>query len=64
MAKFNYAVTGDFSRVIYSRHHTLEAAQRACRALAAKWGALHLGSEPRVIDLHSRRRPHDTPSAV
>ena len=48
-----YAVTGDFQRMIYSRHHTRLAAERACRALAAKWGPSHPGSEPRVIEVES-----------
>lgn len=46
---FRFAVTGDFSRMVYSRHRTEAAAKRACAALAAKWGPSHPGSEPRVI---------------
>lgn len=51
-----YAVTGDYNRMVYSTHLTREAAERAARALEAKWvresgkGSLP-GSEPRVIEL-------------
>jgi hypothetical protein len=48
---YRYAVTGDFSRLVYSRHRTRAAADRACRALAARWGWSHPGSEPRVVEL-------------
>jgi hypothetical protein len=51
MAKFTHAVTGDFDRMIYSRHTSFSAAERARRALAAKWGRSHPGSEPRVVPL-------------
>ncbi len=50
-SKYKYAVTGDFDRMVYSRHATRAAAERACRALAAKWGHSHPGSEPAVIEL-------------
>lgn len=49
--QFSFAVTGDFDRMVYSRHKTRAAAERACRGLAAKWGHSHPGSEPRVIQL-------------
>lgn len=44
-----YAVTGDFSRLVYSRHRTRAAAERARAKLARKWGWSHPGSEPRVV---------------
>lgn len=44
-----YAVTGDFSRLVYSRHSSLGAAQKARQKLARKWGYSHPGSEPRVV---------------
>lgn len=47
----NFVVTGDFSRMIYSRHCTRAAAEKACKALAKKWGYSHLGSEPRVVEV-------------
>lgn len=43
-----YRVTGDFSRMVYSRHHTEDAALKAAAALSRKWGWSHPGSEPRV----------------
>jgi len=59
---YRYAVTGDFDRMVYSRHRTLAAAERACRALAARWGRSHPGSEPRVIPLAAEA--HRCPSEV
>lgn len=50
-----WAVTGDFSRMVYSRHITQGAAEKSCAALAAKWrreyGWIHPGSEPAVVSL-------------
>jgi hypothetical protein len=46
--EFTYRVTGDFMRLVYSRHETEDAAMRAARVLSRKWGVSHLGSEPRV----------------
>jgi hypothetical protein len=50
-----WAVTGDFSRMVYSRHRTQGAAEKSCAALAAKWrreyGWIHPGSEPAVVSL-------------
>jgi hypothetical protein len=46
-----YAVTGDHSRLVYSRHVSRSSAERACRALARKWGWSHPGSEPRVVQI-------------
>lgn len=43
-----YVVTGDHTRMVYSRHSTYAAACRACAALARKWGWSHPGSEPLV----------------
>jgi hypothetical protein len=43
-----FRVTGDFDRMVYSSHKTIEAARKAAKALAKKWGASHPGSEPRV----------------
>lgn len=46
-----YAVTGDFDRMIYSRHMTKNLAENAAKKLAKKWGKSHPGSEPRVIKI-------------
>lgn len=50
-AMYRYAVTGDHSRLVYSRHCTEAAARRAARSLARKWGASHPGSEPRIVEI-------------
>jgi len=50
-----YAVTGDHSRMVYSRHRTEAAALAAAQGLARKWGYSHPGSEPRVVDIETRR---------
>jgi len=49
--RHRYAVVGDFSRAIYSRHRTRAAAERACRSLARRWGWSHPGSEPAIVEL-------------
>lgn len=49
MTTYNYAVTGDHSRLVYSQHKTASAAERARRQLARHWGHSHPGSEPRVV---------------
>ena len=41
-----YRVTGDHARMVYSTHKTAEAAIRAAKALAKRWGWSHPGSEP------------------
>jgi hypothetical protein len=46
--EFPYRVTGDFTRMVYSRHMSLTAAKEAARILSSKWGASHAGSEPAV----------------
>lgn len=46
--KDEYRVTGDFSRMVYSTHATIEAARRYAKMLAKKWGVSHVGSEPSV----------------
>ena len=56
-ARYVYAVTGDFSRMIYSRHRTLVAASRAARALSKMWGWSHPGSEPQVVRLPTEETP-------
>lgn len=48
---YSHAVTGDFSRLVYSRHRSYAAARRAAQALARKWGPSHLGAEPRVVEI-------------
>jgi hypothetical protein len=40
--EFPYRVTGDFTRMVYSRHMSLTAAKEAARILSSKWGASHL----------------------
>lgn len=45
-----YVVTGDHSRVTYSRHTTEALALAAARKLARRWGWSHPGAEPRVVD--------------
>ena len=49
MTKCTYHVTGDHSRMVYSRHTTEQAALRAARALARRWGWSHPGAEPQVV---------------
>jgi len=50
-----WAVTGDLSRNIYSRHRTLAGAEKARTALTEKWlqefdaSYLHPGAEPAVV---------------
>ena len=44
-----YIVTGDYSRLVYSRHATEAAALRAARRLARRWGWSHPGAEPQVV---------------
>lgn len=46
--RYPYRVTGDFSRLVYSRHSTEAAAVAAARRLARNWGWSHPGSEPVV----------------
>lgn len=41
-----YRVTGDFNRLVYSRHASAAAAVRAAKKLARRWGWSHSGSEP------------------
>jgi hypothetical protein len=48
---YEYRVTGDNSRMTYSRHRTLDAALRSARNLAQKWGWSHPGAEPRAEKL-------------
>ena len=49
--KYPWGVTGDFARLVYSRHSTRALAERAAKRLARKWGESHPGSEPRVVEL-------------
>jgi hypothetical protein len=49
--EFSYRVTGDFMRMVYSRHTSLEAAKKAARALSSRWGVSHAGSEPAVEEM-------------
>lgn len=49
-SRYRYAVVGDYRRMTYSRHRTLEAARRSARSLARKWGQSHPGSEPGIYD--------------
>ena len=57
---YTHAVTGDFSRLVYSRHRTAEAAERAAQSLARQWGWSHPGSEPRVVAIgaHEQSAEH------
>ncbi len=45
-----YRVTGDFSRLVYSKHRRADAAVKQAKKLTAKWerehGVNHSGSEP------------------
>lgn len=43
-----YRVTGDVMRMTYSKHDSQGLATKAAKALAAKWGWSHPGSEPAV----------------
>jgi hypothetical protein len=52
-----YAVTGDYIRITYSRHHTLSAATEAAKKLYRKWLREDIpgtpcgsGGRPKVID--------------
>lgn len=47
-AKYQYRVTGDSIRMVYSRHRSEQTARRAARSLARRWGNSHPGTEPRV----------------
>lgn len=42
-------VLGDFDRMEYSRHHTQEAAEKAAKSLANRWGNPQDGSGPVVV---------------
>ena len=53
-----YAVTGDHSRLVYSRHACLLSAQAAARRLNRAWGVSHPGAEPRVVLLHDLQATH------
>lgn len=46
---FTHRVTGDHSRMTYSRHRSLHAAIRAARSLDRAFGQSHTGSEPQVF---------------
>ena len=46
-----WCVTGDFRRLVYSRHKTKLLAEAALLRLSRRWGWSHPGSEPRVVEV-------------